>query len=753
MAADLADPALDDSGYEEVTLPHAVAPLSWRQWDPATWEHVWSYRRHFDAPVAPADRSFVDFEAVNVAATVTLNGHRLGRHFGGYLPFSFEVTEHLRAGDNVLAVLVDARFNLNVPPNLPAPARSEDIDFWQPGGIHGTVTLRAVPGTFVSDVSAVPRDVLDPDRRRVEITAFVDARDHVDSRILTELVGPDGATVASADVTATLSPGVNEVPLSINDVGSVALWDVESPTLYRAITSVCPDGGEPHAHRTRIGFREARFERDGFFLNGRRLYLFGANRHQHFPFAGFAMPSRVQRKDAELLRDTLNCVMVRCSHYPQSSAFLDACDELGLLVWEEPPGWQYVGDAEWRQRAKDDIAAMIVRDRNRPSVIVWAARLNETYDHPDFYAETEALVRSLDDSRATSGTTHGQYHDTPDYQHEVFAYDDYSIHDLPNGDHCPTLLPPRDDFPYLIGETVTSWSSPTRLYRRAQRPEVQQHQAMDYAHVHNKARSDARYSGVLAWSAIDYHAGHVVNHRGVKTSGLLDTFRVPKPGAAMYRAQVDPSRRVVLEPAFTWDPPVDGQTRPGLDNRTPEADWGPGENAVVFSNCDRLEVTLGGRHHATVFPDTTAFPHLVTAPSFVDLRLPHRNTADLVLDGYIGARLAISRRFSGRRDHDVLSVVADDARITADAVDTTRVELSIRDEFGEARGRSEARITLEVDGPGVLVGEPFFDFAETGAVGAVWIRSRGYNESGLVTLRASHQHFGSVALQINAVAP
>ena len=755
VAALAADPAFDESSYARVDLPHTVTELSWRQWDPATWEKAWSYRKHFDFTPTPDERVFIDFEAVNVTASVTLNGVRLGRHFGGYLPFSFEITEALTQGDNLLAVLVDARFNINVPPNIPIPVHSEAVDYWQPGGIYGTVTIRRVPSAFIADVVATPRDVLDSASRRVDIVCVVDAAQPVsDATVVVRLLDAEETEVASATRSSVeLVAGGGEIELSVEGLEHIELWGVDSPTLYTVTTELSVGGSPTHTHRTRIGFREARFERDGFYLNGKRLYLFGANRHQHYPYAGFAMPARVQRKDVEILRNDLNCVMVRCSHYPQLSSFLDACDELGLLVWEESPGWQYVGDQQWQDRAADDIATMVKRDRNRPSVIIWGARLNETPDHPDFYARTEALVKELDDTRATSGTTCGGYQQTPNFLHDVFSYDDYSIDVLPDGDHRPTLLPPREDFPYLIAETVTSWSSPARLYRRADTAMVQQHQAMDYAHVHNLARSNPHYSGVIAWSGFDYQAGHVVNYRGMKTSGMADTFRELKPGAAMYRSQIESSRRVVLEPAFTWDPPVDRQRSAHQDNRTVGSSWGPGERAVIFSNCDRVVVTVGGESRGTVVPDREAFPHLVTAPSFVDLTMDDRAGEDLLLEGYIGDELVVSRRFSGTHDRDSVALVADDDEIVADGLDATRVALRIVDEYGEPRGHSEARVALAISGPGRLIGEPVFDFEDTGAVGAVWIRSTGSGDEGLITLRASHPVLGSVTCSIHAVAP
>lgn len=275
MAATAADPRLDDSAFEPITLPHTAVPLSWNQWDPTTWDEVWTYRKHFDLPADAAGRIFVDFEAANVSATVTLNGTRIGRHFGGYLPFSFEITDAVQATDNVLAVLVDSRFNLNVPPNIPAPVHSEAVDYGQPGGIHGSVTLRVQPVAFIADVAATPRDVLDPASRRVELVCTIDSSAALRGvQIESVLEAADGTSVATALAhsaelpSGSLDAGKSEVALTIDGLADIDLWDVDSPVLYRVVTTLTLEDGSTHIYRTRIGFREARFEVDGFYLNG-----------------------------------------------------------------------------------------------------------------------------------------------------------------------------------------------------------------------------------------------------------------------------------------------------------------------------------------------------------------------------------------------------------------------------------------------------------------------------------------------------
>ena len=460
-------PGFDDSEFATVTLPHTVAPLSWQNWDPAAWEQVWTYRKHFDAPADTSGmRVFLDFGAAMAHATVTLNGSDVADYLGGYLPFSAEITAALQPTGNVLAVQLDSTFNLDVPPDRPAPAVSASVDFWQPGGIYRDVRLRVVPQACLTDVFAKPVNVLDAAARQVVVEVTVDAAMAPPGSMQVAAALLDGTrTVASGQAPVAITgPGQATAAVTLSGLRDITLWDIGNPKLYDVVATLLVNGGAVHDYRVRIGFREATFTPAGFYLNGRQVKLFGVNRHQFFPFAGGAMPDRVQAADARIIRYGLNCNMVRCSHYPQSEAFFDACDEIGLLAWEETPGWGYLGDESWLALAYRDVADMIVRDRNRPSIIIWGARLNETPDDTAFYTSTNELAHALDDSRPTAGAMAGQCL-TTDYQQDVFAENDYSSIIHPTGNREPVLQPPADGVgqPYLVTEAVGTLSGPGYL--------------------------------------------------------------------------------------------------------------------------------------------------------------------------------------------------------------------------------------------------------------------------------------------------
>jgi beta-galactosidase len=443
------------------------------------------------------------------------------------------------------------------------------------------------------------------------------------------------------------------------------------------------------------------------------------------------MPARVQARDARIIRHELNCTMVRCAHYPQSEDFYDACDEVGLMAWEEAPGWGYLGDDAWLALAYRDIGAMIVRDRNHPSIIIWGARLNETPNNVPFYTSTNSLAHTLDDSRQTAGAMPGM-RDTLDFEQDVFGEDDYSSITSATGVKQPTLQPPVDAAgrPYLVSEAVGTLSGPAIYYRRTDAQAVQQGQATAHARVHDLAGSDDRYCGLLAWTGIDYPSGSGNQFQGVKYTGVVDLFRVPKPGAAIYQAQADPRRTPVIAPAFYWD-------------------FGPASpvtslpDAMICANLDRLELYVAGEHFATLLPDAAAYPHLAYPPSFADFTaVDGSSLPDLRIDGYLGDELVASRSFSADPSGDTLTLAADDAEIDADGTDATRLWFRAVDRYGAPRPYVTGQVTLALDGPGVLIGDNPFDFAAAGGVGAAWLRSLP-GSPGLVTITATHPALGA----------
>ncbi len=730
----------DDKTFGAAALPHCVSDLSWQNWDPKAWEKVWIYRRHFKLPPALREgRVFLHFDAVMVGTTPVINGHVLPQSLGGYLPSRYEITEWVRNTDNVLAVVVDSRWS-NCPPEG-SPEGPKRIDYLEPGGIIRSARLDVFPQTFISELFAKPVKVLDKERR-IDVACTVDTAEIPSKPVRVEVELLDGENVLRGASHSMPIENVGETRevVTLEDLGNVKLWDVDAPHLYHIVARLLIDEMPVHEYRVRTGLRDARFELDGFFLNGRRLQIFGLNRHELFPYVGFAMPPKVMHHDAEMLRREFNCNMVRCSHYPQSEAFLDACDELGLMVWEEVPGWGYLGDEAWKELLIRDVKDMVTRDRNHPSVTIWGVRVNESKNDPELYRKTREVAKSLDDSRPTSGTmTSGSIKTwKTEWHQDVFAYDDYQA----GTGGGVGIRKPVQGVPYLITETVGqfNYSHPGEgfnvTYRRAGDVSVQEDQAIWHAQAHSRAGEDPRICGAIAWCAFDY--GSLINsYHHVKCPGVADIFRIPKLGASFYQAQGSPEKRPVIMPDFYWD----------FNSKNPN---GPGKRAAIFSNCERLELFVDGSHHDTLHPDTSNYPHLHHSPFFADLRIDGTSHPELRIDGYVGDRRLVSKSFSSDPSQDLFYMKADETEIRGDGSDATRLVFMGVDKFGNLRPSNSGTITMTLEGPGIIMGDNPLDLSENGGAGAVWIKA-AQNSSGLIRVNARHSLLGNLTAEIRVL--
>ena len=176
-------------------------------------------------------------------------------------------------------------------------------------------------------------------------------------------------------------------------------------------------------HHIKFGFRTVEAKADGFYLNGEKVFLRGLNRHQSYPYVGYAVPEKLQREDARILKEELGCVIARTSHYPQSHHFIDECDRLGLLVFTEIPGWQHIGDKSWQDMCVENTKEMVLQYRNHPSIVFWGVRINESQDNDEFYIRTNEVAHELDPSRPTTGV---RFIEKSHLIDDVYSYNDFS---------------------------------------------------------------------------------------------------------------------------------------------------------------------------------------------------------------------------------------------------------------------------------------------------------------------------------------
>jgi beta-galactosidase len=705
----------DDSSFDRVTVPHTNVQLPWHSFDEKSYEFVSIYRRGFRLPPeARGRRVFVDFEGVMTASTVWINGVKLGEYKGGYTPFSFELTDHVDfGGPNVLAVDVDSTERPDIPPF------GFEIDYLTFGGIYREVALGVVPSTFLENIFAKPKDVLSG-HPRVEVDCYIQGMEERREPVTLEVELRDGQrSIVKRTAEVPASAATKEaVPHTVvlENFGPANIWDLATPYLYAVNVRLLRGTEVLDQDSRRIGFREAQFTDHGFELNGKIIKLRGLDRHQTFPFVGQAMPGRAQRRDAEILKKNLKCNIVRTSHYPQSRHFLDACDEMGLLVLEEIPGWQHIGDEAWKLLAIDNVGRMIRRDWNRPSIILWGVRINESKDDHDFYTRTNALAHKLDPTRQTGGIRNFQ---ESEFLEDVFTMNDFGF----------PLKPPNH--PRYLNTEFVGHTYPTKTIDNKER--LMEH-TVRHARVHDQLASNPQYAGGIGWCAFDYntHSDFGSGDR-ICYHGVTDIFREPKPAAGFYKSQCDPAEEIVLEPAFHW---ARGDESIGFTK------------AMVCSNCDHLKFYIGDKLVAEADPDHAQFPHLKYAPFTADLGHVARSWGDLRIEGYLQGKQVVSKTLSGKGIDQKFELLPDDTALTADGADTTRVVFRVTDEFGAIRPFANDAIKLDLDGPAEIIGDN--PFALIGGTGAIWVRAK--EQPGTVRLTATHPVLGAQHVQIELTA-
>ncbi len=762
--------SFDDSSFTTVDIPHTNKELPYNYFDEKSYQFVCSYRKHFrlsDRAGRGKKRFLLHFEGAANYAVVWFNGSYLGEHKGGYTPFTFDVTD-LIARDNVISVKLDCTERSEIPPF------GNVVDYLCYGGIYREVWLETVEPVYIRDVFVRTPDVLNL-KKRMKIDLEFSEKVSADVRLA--LKDASGKTVTEKGFRA------DGRKIAIGwSVSGVKLWDTDDPNLY-TLTVNC--GGDEKT--VRFGFRSCEFRRDGFYLNNRKIKIMGLNRHQSYPYVGYAMPASAQKADAELLKYRLGCNLVRTSHYPDSVHFLDRCDEIGLLVFTEMPSWQYLGEGEWRENCLDNIRAMITRDRNHPSVILWGVRVNEGQDCDEFYTQTNALARSLDDSRQTGGVRNiPRSHLLED----VYTYNDFShsggkIALLPSAIVCGTRAP------YLVTEN-NGHMYPTKAFDTEK---VRLEHALRHARVQNASHGSKRISGAIGWCMADYNT-HKDFGSGDKICyhGVTDMFRVPKLAAAVFSSQQE--RTPVLETSSSMDI---GDHPGGITGLT-----------YIFTNCDEIKVYKNDElksvircgenkrfknlRHSPVCPldyigealvkeegmDPVAAKYLkkallaaseygfVMPPqhyleavfAFLKAGLSFSDMYNIVVKYFAGwGSEQIAYKFEGYKNGELVKTVvrtavtsthllaaADKNELCEDETyDVTRIELLAVDQNGNRLPYANDTVRISVDGPVSVIGPS--EFSLIGGDRAFWVRTSG--RSGKATVRIVSDTIGEQVIELN----
>ena len=594
----LTAPEYPENTLQPVRLPHTCKETPFHYFDESLYQMVSGYRRHLLIPEDwQGKQILLTFEGAAHDSTVFCNGKKVGEHHCGYTAFTVDLTDNVLYGqDNLLCVRLDSRENLNVPPF------GYVIDYMTYGGIYRDVLLEVKEKVSLSDIFVHTAIDFSSSPVTAQITSEITLTASDENVTIRQYYMPKSTAAAQeswkllCEQTVSADASCDKELSLTATITAPLLWDTEEANLYILKTQLYQDNALLDETETTFGIREAVFKKDGFYLNGRKLMIRGLNRHQSFPYVGYAMPKSMQRLDADLLKKELGLNAVRTSHYPQSHYFLERCDELGLLVFTEFPGWQHIGDDTWKAQAVANAEDMIRQYRNHPSIILWGIRINESPDDDAFYEKTNAVAHKLDPSRPTGGVRAMK---KSHLLEDVYTYNDF-LHDgeMPG---CEPKKKVTSDMekPYLISE-YNGHMYPTKAFDNEER---RSEHAIRHANVLDAVAGQPDIAGSFGWCMFDYNT-HKDFGSGDRICyhGVMDMFRNPKLAANIYACEQEQT------PVLEITSSMDIGEHPGCNRG----------NIYILSNADSVKMYKNDRFIKEYLPGMSPYKHLKHGPILID---------------------------------------------------------------------------------------------------------------------------------------
>lgn len=710
----------NDKDWTVVSLPDGIEYLPTEASGCINYQgEVW-YRKHFTPDAAlKGKKLFLHFEAIMGKSKVFVNGKLLTEHFGGYLPVIADVTDVLDwNGDNVIAVWADNSDDPSYP-----PGKAQDVlDYTYFGGIYRDCWLIAHNNVFITDPNyeneVAGGGLFVAFGKVSDALAEVQLKIHVrnatknpfSGRVEYMLLQPDGTEVARLSDKIQVKAGRATTVSDRMPVKQPMLWTPSTPTLYNLLVRVLDkEGNVIDGYRRRIGIRSIEFKgKDGFYLNGRPYGkpLIGANRHQDFAVVGNAVANSIHWRDAKKLKD-VGMEIIRNAHCPQDPAFMDACDELGLFVIVNTPGWQFWNDApEFAQRVYRDIRNVVRRDRNHPSVWLWEPILNETWYPADFAKNTRDIVDAeYPYPYCYSGS------DSEARGHENFPV--YFAHPANMQDASKEIDPTKTYFTREWGDNVDDWSShnsPSRVARNwgEQPMRVQaQHYACPYYPVTSYDvlyKQSPQHVGGCLWHSFDHQRGY---HPDPFYGGLMDVFRQPKYSYYMFMAQ---------RPAVKNDRNAGSGPMVYIAHEmTPFS----GKDVTVYSNCDEVRLTFNKGGKTYTYKKDKNRPGMpspvITFPDVYDFmvdkafsRTQKQDDVYLLAEGLIDGKVVATHKVvPARRPEKILLWMDNEGTdLKADGSDFVTVVAAVADKNGNIKRLNNYNIRFSIEGEGRLLGGP-----------------------------------------------
>lgn len=596
-----------EQDMREVRLPHTVKETPLHYFDEHCYQMVSGYRKAVEIPKEWKGKCLLlTIDGAAHESEVYWNGKKIGGHRCGYTAYTIDITDEVIYGDeNVLVIKVDSREDRNIPPF------GFVIDYMTYGGLYREVWLDVKEPNYLNDVFV--RSEVTPGNK-VEMISEVTLHEASEHFLVRQSIREKG----TGDYRLLGERLADDMRMELRfAMENVKLWDVDSPNCYEVKTELLSDGVIFDEQIVVTGFRSAVFCEDGFYLNGKKLKLRGLNRHQSYPYVGYAMPKSMQRLDADILKYELGVNAVRTSHYPQSHYFFERCDEIGLLVFTEIPGWQHIGDEAWKEQAVKNVEDMVRQYRNHTSIILWGVRINESQDDDDFYRRTNEAAHRLDMSRPTGGVRANK---KSSLLEDVYTYNDF-VHDgKARGCEKKSAVTSDRKKPYLISE-YNGHMYPAKAFDWE---EHRAEHALRHVRVLNDVAGETDIAGSFGWCMFDYNT-HKDFGSGDRICyhGVMDMFRNPKLAAYVYACQQE------REPVLAVSSTMDIGEHPGCNR---------GET-YIFTNADSVRMYKNGRFIKEYKSADSPYQNLLHGP--------------IVIDDFIGNAIAENEKFTKAQERDI----------------------------------------------------------------------------------------------------
>ena len=700
-------PDFDDSTWEIVSTPHTVGLLPAEGSGSRNYQGVAWYRKHFKIDPSLLGKLInIHFEAVMGKSVIYLNGKKVREHWGGYLPFSIELTQYgVCAGDEcLLAVMTDNSDDKSYPPGK----RQATLDFTYHGGIYRDVWMITTSRIHLTDPNESNRilgggvfiQFGEISKKKAEIQVYTEVKNAFPSaqQLIVEnrLMDAAGKTLKTIQSTIRLNAGETRQISQKIIVDHPDLWHPDTPYLYKIATLVSQkssnisDGGI-----TRIGIRKIEWKgKDGLWLNGEpAVKLIGANRHQDFAYVGNAVPNSQHWRDAKKLRDA-GCRVIRTAHYPQDPSFMDACDELGMFVIVATPGWQFWNnDPIFAERVYDDIRNMVRRDRNHPSILMWEPILNETRFPVEFAVRTQQIVHEEHPGYASVGDNYSD--GIADHYEVIYGWSK----DIGNFNF---------DKPWFVrefGENVDDWYAHNTNNRASRNwgENALLIQALQLAKAYDEICHKSRQLvGGALWHPFDHQRGY---HPDPYWGGIMDAFRQTKYSWYFFKSQVDPN----LQHPFAETGPMIFIAHELSPFSSPDV--------TVFTNCDEVRLIVYERdtliqkvpkaewqlpHPPVTFKNIFEFNTMRLLP-YVEKKWQQ---VSLVAEGLIDGKVVChAKKMPSRRSNKLRLYVDEGLKLIADGSDFIPVICEVIDDEGNVRRLAKEQILFSVEGEGKIIGD------------------------------------------------